>query len=49
MSNNGDPFYQEFDENPIIDQTVTSLLGQPDYVKSSIIHPNSDLSRYDFK
>jgi len=49
MSQNGDPVYQEYEESEIIDDSVTSLLGDPDYSKATIIYPNSNLTRFDFK
>jgi hypothetical protein len=50
MANNGDPFYQEIDNEEFESKdSIMSLLGDPNYSNARILHPSSDLSRYDFK
>ncbi|KAG0632657.1 hypothetical protein HOY80DRAFT_1116421, partial [Tuber brumale] len=49
MSNNGEPFYQEFNEDLVVDPSIVSLLGDPDYYKASIIYPHSNLSKFNWK
>jgi hypothetical protein len=49
MSNNGDPFYQEFEDAEFDSSSnILTLAGSPHYEKACILHPNSKLDKYDF-
>ncbi|KAG0632597.1 hypothetical protein HOY80DRAFT_1069742 [Tuber brumale] len=49
MSQNGDPFYQELDENDNLDPSLMTVLGDPYYANAINLNPYSDISKYDWK
>ncbi|KAG0122870.1 hypothetical protein HOY82DRAFT_544367 [Tuber indicum] len=49
MSKNGDPFYQEEEQLDNIDPCIVSSLGDPNYNYACILHPNTDIRKFDFK
>ncbi|KAG0632616.1 hypothetical protein HOY80DRAFT_1069235 [Tuber brumale] len=49
MSQNGNPFYQEFDENEHLDPSIISLLGNPNYAAGRMIYPWTKLEDLDLK